>query len=203
MPQPDLNRTPNTDGPQQARPFFSWAPGSAFRLTRPREAGTVLAEKTQRPESRQVAMSHQPLEETARRNGDEKHVKLRAPSTHESVELLTDRVCGLLCEAPIQDSARFRLRMAIHEALTNAVEHGNHGDPAKQVTVTCAIEPSEVRITIDDEGNGFDPEAVPDPTEEENLLKEGGRGIFLIHRYADECRFENNGRRLVLIKHVP
>jgi serine/threonine-protein kinase RsbW len=100
------------------------------------------------------------------------------------------------------DSDRFHLKMAVHEALSNAVEHGNHSDPAKQVTLTCHLQPHQLAITVDDEGEGFDPADVPDPTREENLLREGGRGIFLIQRYADECRFENRGRRLVLVKHL-
>jgi len=128
---------------------------------------------------------------------------LRGPSTHESVEALTDRVCRLLRKLPIQEKARFCLQLALHEALGNAVEHGNRNDPSKQVTVTCSWQAHQVTLIVDDEGDGFDATDLPDPTAPENLLKENGRGIFLIGRYADECRFENHGRRIVIIKRLP
>ena len=134
---------------------------------------------------------------------DPERTQWRAASTHESVERLTDQVCQLLRALPLQAKACFRLKLALHEALSNAVEHGNKNDPAKHVTVTCFVEPRQVSLAVEDEGEGFDWGTVPDPTEEENLLKEGGRGIFLIRRYADDCRFEDNGRRVVIVKHIP
>jgi serine/threonine-protein kinase RsbW len=141
-------------------------------------------------------------EETAGHTDDAAHNVFRCASTHDNVETLTDRVCELLRDVPMQEKAKFRLKLAIHEALSNAVEHGNHNDPSRQVTVTCRRLPGHVAIIIDDEGDGFDPTCVPDPTEPENLLKEGGRGIYLMRHYADECRFENNGRRIVLVKRL-
>jgi len=144
-------------------------------------------------------MAHQPLDESTPAGCCTDPLTLRAPSTHESVEHLTDRVGAYLHGLPMPEKRRYRLILALHEALTNAMEHGNANDPSKHVTVTCRTEPTRVVVAVDDEGNGFDPANLPDPTRDENLLKEGGRGIFLIRRYTDECRFERNGRRVVLV----
>jgi len=128
---------------------------------------------------------------------------LRAPSSHVSVETMTDRVCEAFRELPLQEKTRFGLKLAVHEALSNAVVHGNKNDPSKQVTVTCRCRPHQVTIIVDDEGDGFDPDSVPDPTTEHHLLDEAGRGIFLIRCYVDECRFENQGRRIIIVKRLP
>jgi serine/threonine-protein kinase RsbW len=148
-------------------------------------------------------MAGRPRKPTAKRSDEVTQTVLHGPSTHESVEALTDRVVKFLEGLPLEDTARFRLKLAVHEALTNAAEHGNKSDPAKQLTVTCRFEPRQVSVTIDDEGDGFNPACVPDCTAAENLLRESGRGIFLVRCYADECRFENAGRRIVLVKHLP
>jgi len=127
---------------------------------------------------------------------------LTAPSNHEAVEELTDRVCAFLAPLRLGRKPAYRLKVAVHEALSNAVEHGNRGDPTKRVTVTCHLGPTELTIAIEDEGNGFDPASLPDPTQRENLMRESGRGIFLIKRYCDECRFEEGGRRVVIVKRL-
>ncbi len=125
---------------------------------------------------------------------------LKAPSNHDSVESIIDRISHLIRHLPLSETGRYRLQFVVHEALTNAVVHGNGIDPAKRVTATCRFEPEQVTVIIEDEGNGFDACAVPDPTAETNILKESGRGVFLMRTYADECRFENGGRRVILVK---
>ena len=125
---------------------------------------------------------------------------LRAPSSHEAVESIIDRLVHVIRGLPLSETARYHLQFVVHEALTNAVVHGNHVDAAKCVTATCRCEPDRVTIVVEDEGNGFDPASVPDPTTEPNILKESGRGIFLMRSSADEGRYENGGRRVILTK---
>ena len=139
-------------------------------------------------------------EETAGRCDRGSETVLRAPSTHDAVEAMTDRLCALLRDCPLPNGERFHLKLVVHEALANAAEHGNVSDPSKHVTAICRCEADQVTLIVDDEGDGFDPDSVPDPTVDENLLKESGRGVFLIRAYADECRFENDGRRVVIVK---
>jgi len=140
------------------------------------------------------------IEERAERGPDGALLVLSAPSDHRAVEELTDRVYAFLAPLRLGRKATYRLKMAIHEAVSNAVEHGNRCDPAKRVTVTCRAAADRLCIAVEDQGRGFDPAAVPDPTREENRLREGGRGVFLIKRYCDECHFEKGGRRVVIIK---
>ena len=90
----------------------------------------------------------------------------------------------------------FAIRLALEEALSNAFKHGNRNDPAKIVTLDCRVDGSSVVIDIEDEGEGFDPEAVPDPTEEENLEIPAGRGIVLMRSFMTEVAFQPPGNRV-------
>jgi serine/threonine-protein kinase RsbW len=76
--------------------------------------------------------------------------------------------------------------MAVREAVTNAVVHGNQKDENKTVDVTLKSSPDAVEISVHDQGTGFNPETVPDPTAEENILKASGRGIFFMRSFMDE-----------------
>jgi len=85
------------------------------------------------------------------------------------------------------------IAIALREALANAVIHGNHEDPAKQVYVGCRGGSDEVSIVVRDEGQGFNPDDVPDPTAPENIKSTHGRGIYLMRTLMDEVRFERGG----------
>ena len=129
-----------------------------------------------------------------------REIVLEAQSTHDAVEAVIDRIGHLIRDLPLSECSRYRIQFVAHEALSNAVVHGNHSDPAKPVTATCRVEPAQLTLVIDDQGNGFAPSDVPDPTTDCNVLRESGRGVFLMRAYADECRFERGGRRVVLVK---
>lgn len=92
------------------------------------------------------------------------------------------------------------LRVGVAEALANAILYGNGADPEKRVRVEVELSAEEVAVVVYDEGDGFDPEAVPDPTLPENVERSGGRGIFLLRELMDEVRFNDCGNcvRLVL-----
>ena len=94
----------------------------------------------------------------------------------------------------------FGVRLALEEALVNAIKHGNGMDPEKSVRVDCRIARENIRIEIEDEGSGFSPENVPDPTNYENLEKPGGRGIMLMRAYLDFVEYNDTGNRVVLVK---
>ncbi len=98
-------------------------------------------------------------------------------------------------------AACFSIRLALEEALTNAVQHGNLNDPAKQVRVVYQIDPAMVRIEIQDQGGGFDPGAVPDPTRPENLAIPAGRGILLMQSCMSEVVFDPPGQRVRMTDH--
>ena len=81
------------------------------------------------------------------------------------------------------------LLLAVTEASTNAIIHGNKGDETKLVTIDVTREDNQLIIRIKDQGKGFDPGKIPDPTENENLLKDSGRGIYLMRVYMDDLKF--------------
>jgi serine/threonine-protein kinase RsbW len=90
--------------------------------------------------------------------------------------------------------AEEELEIAIHEALANAVIHGNHENRMKQVHVACRCHmDGEVLVTVRDEGEGFDSRSVPDPTDAQRLLLAHGRGLHLMRALMDEVSFEENG----------
>ena len=92
------------------------------------------------------------------------------------------------------------LFIALDEAFVNAVKHGNKFDAAKNVRIAADISPKEARFTVEDEGEGFDVNSIPDPLDPENLFKTSGRGVLLIHNIMDEVRYNERGNRLEMIK---
>jgi serine/threonine-protein kinase RsbW len=94
----------------------------------------------------------------------------------------------------------FAIRLAIEEALVNAIKHGNGSDPTKKVRIEYEITPDEVRIRIEDEGPGFDPGSVPDPTCPEFLERPCGRGLMLMRYYMSEVGYNKRGNRVEMLK---
>ncbi|MDY6912918.1 MAG: ATP-binding protein [Planctomycetota bacterium] len=109
----------------------------------------------------------------------------------------------VLCEVAAcgySEASCFAIKLAIEESLNNAIRHGNGYDSNKRVRVGCQIDPQRVCIIVADEGDGFDPASVPDPTANENLEKPHGRGIMLMQAYMDEVHFNKKGNEVRLIK---
>lgn len=97
-------------------------------------------------------------------------------------------------------NAIFAIRLALDEALTNAVRHGNEGDPAKSVTADYRVSDEELRVTICDQGPGFAPGNLPDCTAAENLDRPCGRGVLLMRAYMTQVTFNESGNCVTLVK---
>ena len=82
------------------------------------------------------------------------------------------------------------IAISVTEIVTNAVNHGNKNDPRKNVTVTVKLDKKSVTIRVEDQGGGFDSEHLENPLDEKNLLKEAGRGVFIVKSLMDEVKFE-------------
>jgi anti-sigma regulatory factor (Ser/Thr protein kinase)/ActR/RegA family two-component response regulator len=95
---------------------------------------------------------------------------------------------------------RSNLFVALDEAFVNAVKHGNKNDPAKLVRITAELSTKEARFTIEDEGDGFNVQEIPDPRDPENLFKTSGRGVLLIYNIMDEVYYNDRGNRLTMVK---
>ncbi|MBN2584383.1 MAG: ATP-binding protein [Planctomycetes bacterium] len=125
---------------------------------------------------------------------------LRIPSEVDEIRVVQDAIMDRMHEAGFNGDSCFAVKLALEESLINAVKHGNHFDPKRSVFVRYEISPDCVRISVKDEGPGFDPEQVPDPTATENLTKPSGRGIMLMRAYMDEVSYSDGGRNVTLVK---
>lgn len=94
----------------------------------------------------------------------------------------------------------FSVRLAMEEALVNAIKHGNRSDSTKQVHIACRLFPERLWIQVTDEGRGFDPSQVSDPTDPANIESPCGRGIMLMRSFMSHVEFSPPGNRVVLQK---
>jgi serine/threonine-protein kinase RsbW len=111
---------------------------------------------------------------------------LSLPSRIEAVNEAAASVARILNDLGSSDDVSFGVDLAVREAVTNAVVHGNKLDETKLVEFSVKTMPDALEILVGDEGAGFSPDDVPDPTAEENLLKTSGRGIFFMRNFMDE-----------------
>src|ERR1700749_5086575 len=95
--------------------------------------------------------------------------EVRIPSSTTEGQKIQERIISRLKQIGFPARGIFGVRLALEEALVNAIKHGNGLDPNKEVAVTCQISNDKVRVVIEDQGSGFRLEDVPDPTEDENL----------------------------------
>ncbi len=95
---------------------------------------------------------------------------------------------------------QFAIKLALEEALTNAVKHGNQGDRSKSIVVRYAVTSRKAVIIVRDEGGGFIPDDIPDPTTPDRLPLPDGRGIMLLRAYMDEVVYRDHGREVYFVK---
>ena len=112
--------------------------------------------------------------------------ELSLPSRIETVAEAAAAVAEFVTRSGVTEDAAFGIDMAVREAVTNAVVHGNGQDEDKIVGIILRSSPEAVEISVHDQGPGFNPNEVPDPTAEENILKTSGRGIFFMRSFMDE-----------------
>lgn len=115
-----------------------------------------------------------------------------------AIEAFQAQVAQALARMGYPEQARFAMRLSLEEAVMNGFHHGNREDPSKYVEVSWSISPEVATFHVIDEGEGFDPEAVPDPTLDENLEIPSGRGIMLIRAYMTDAHYEAPGNHLVM-----
>jgi len=125
---------------------------------------------------------------------------LTIPSDLGEARLLETRIVDALGANSYSEHDIFAIRLAIEEALVNAIKHGNQFDPDKSVAVTFAVTCERFEIKIVDEGPGFNPEDVPDPTAIENIERACGRGLLLIRGFMSEVQYHGRGNIVTMCK---
>jgi serine/threonine-protein kinase RsbW len=132
-------------------------------------------------------------------------VEMILESRLENVEQAEEAARSVSAKLKFDEEAEFRIEMAVHEAVINAIHHGNKEDPSKKVYVKFLVSEDRLEIRVRDEGMGFDPSTLPDPLARENLLNISGRGILLVRKFMDEFRVESpagGGTEVIMVKHL-
>jgi serine/threonine-protein kinase RsbW len=133
--------------------------------------------------------------------GNHSSVRVVIPSDPAEARRVQDQIEQLLVQVcHCQDHDLFSIKLALEEALVNAIKHGNQYDRAKSVEISYQIQPDRFEIHITDQGTGFDPEDVPDPTAVENLERPCGRGLMLMRHYMSEVHFNERGNSVRMAK---
>jgi serine/threonine-protein kinase RsbW len=128
------------------------------------------------------------------------HLDITIPSETSAGHDVQERIVGLMEEREFSMRDVFSVRLALEEALVNAIKHGNQLDPDKTVRIHCDIEKDRVYVEIEDQGPGYTPEDVPDPTLDENIERASGRGLMLIKSFMNSVEFNEKGNCIKLEK---
>ena len=130
----------------------------------------------------------------------ERDLVLELPTDIHTIESAVDYVlrrCSTCCDHARRLNLNFKVGLT--EALSNAMLYGNAHDPSKHVVVEVTMGPGALQATIRDQGNGFDPMSIPDPTRPENLTRPCGRGLFLMRQLLDEVSYNERGNEVTLV----
>ena len=133
------------------------------------------------------------------------HAHLVLSSRFEKIEVAERALVDLCDQSGCPGNDRYWLVTALREAVANAVRHGNQLDAKRSVRIDYSIENCTVSIRVEDEGSGFDPSTVPDPTAPENLLRPSGRGIFYMRQFMNRVEFSRasgGGTAVVMTRHL-
>jgi len=126
-------------------------------------------------------------------------------SRFENIEVAERTLLDLCAQAGCGGEDEYWLVTALREAVANAIRHGNGEDPARKIKVDLGVEDRCVTIRVEDEGEGFDPSDIPDPTNPENLLRPSGRGIFYMRQFMNRvefCRGPGGGTAVVMVRQL-
>ena len=134
------------------------------------------------------------------RTSADRDLVLELPTDIGSIEQAVEYVMES-CSTCSDQARRLNLnfRVGLTEALSNAMLYGNSHDPSKRVLVEIALQAGRLEARVTDQGPGFDPSTVPDPTSPENITKPCGRGLFLMRKLLDEVSFNDQGNQVTLV----
>ena len=126
--------------------------------------------------------------------------KLACVSSVDQMSRCIERLIHDMSALGFSDRDLFGTRLALEEAVVNALKHGHRSDTNKSVTIRYSLTPERVIVEVEDQGLGFQPSEVPDPTLAENLERASGRGILLMRAFMNVVRFSERGNRVTLSK---
>jgi len=125
---------------------------------------------------------------------------LDIPSDVKYIRKVSSDVLKSLSSYAPDGSLSFDIKLCVEEAVLNAIAHGNRRDKDKRVRIAYWVEDGRLIVEVEDEGRGFDYRNISNPTEEGNILKASGRGVFLIRHLMDEVEYNDSGNRIRMVK---
>ena len=131
----------------------------------------------------------------------EQVIRLDLPSSMQLVYVLDAIISEILREMGFDEETSEQVNLAVIEAGTNAIKHGNKEDPNKRAYFEFAVHPDKIAVVVRDEGQGFVREEVADPLDPVNLLKSSGRGLFLMEACMDVVTYGNSGAVVNMVKY--
>lgn len=129
-------------------------------------------------------------------------LNIQIPSLPENIRIVESFIDNAKDRFHITDDLYGNIMVAVTESVNNAILHGNNSDAKKAVHLTLELIEEKITFKIKDEGTGFDPSSLDDPTAPENIEKIGGRGIFLMNHLSDEVTFSDDGTEVELVFNV-
>ncbi|MFH1407215.1 MAG: ATP-binding protein [Candidatus Omnitrophota bacterium] len=112
------------------------------------------------------------------------------------------KIADLLKSLGLSSDDLFDIHLSAEEAMVNAVKYGNKFDPKLFVDITVSCNGREIKISVKDQGKGFDYAHTPDPTTNENIAKASGRGVYLINKLMDEVHYNKEGNEIIMVKFI-
>jgi serine/threonine-protein kinase RsbW len=125
--------------------------------------------------------------------------KIRIESKLSNLRLIENIVDEITSEIGISYNSYGKILVSLLEAVNNAIIHGNSSEPDKFVDVSISYKKPKLSISVKDQGKGFAPEGVPDPTMPENIEEANGRGVFIMSRLADNIKYSKKGNTVTMI----
>jgi len=156
-------------------------------------SGQLVAE----PSDDIVILGVEVLRERARRK------TITIASVPTELRRAEDTILPALAAKGYGERQLFGVKLALEESVLNAIKHGNKLDSTKKVIIEFSLDDEKAVLSVEDEGEGFDPDAVPDPTKEENLEAFTGRGLVLMRAYMDSVEFNDKGNKVTMTKYAP
>ena len=123
-----------------------------------------------------------------------KNIRIEVPALSENIRIIESFIDNAKEKFHLDDDIYGNIMIAVTEAVNNAIRHGSHNDSSKNVSLLLSLDDATIKFRVEDEGEGFNFQNLPDPTAPENIEKPGGRGIFLMKHLSDEVDFKEGGR---------
>jgi len=126
--------------------------------------------------------------------------KVEIPSDIEYIKRISKEILRILQHLKIDKSIQFDVRLAVEEAVRNAIQHGNRYKKELPIAISYIVDNDKIEIEVEDKGKGFDLKKIPDPRSGEGLTKESGRGVFLMHKLMDKVVYNEKGNKVKITK---